>query len=85
MRSMDVNGRLWEAARQGDVQRVKVCLREGGDPNHLRVLEGDYKQSMFHIAALNGHKEVMRVLMEGGGDVDTCDSDGEAAWGLMAR
>ena len=57
---------LFEAAKAGDSGAVQTLLREGADVNAREP--GDHTYAL-HWAAAGGHLEVVRLLVEAGGDV----------------
>ncbi|KAJ3347958.1 hypothetical protein GGF32_006471, partial [Allomyces javanicus] len=73
------------AAKYADADRVRVVLRTGmADPNEM----GPERWSALHIAAYDGHVEVVRVLVEHGADVRQVGREGMApahAAAQMAR
>ena len=79
---------LWDAAKEGDLVKVKELLAAGADVNFVRhenvrwgVQNGMWyyghdDPSVLLIAALHGHEEVVRSLVEGGASVSFADRDG---------
>jgi ankyrin repeat protein len=57
---------LFEAAKAGDPGAVQALLREGADVN---ARAGEDRTCALHWAAATGHLEVVRLLVEAGGDV----------------
>ena len=55
---------LMRAAMAGDVGRVSQLLMEGADPNLLDV----FRQSALYYAIVNGHPEVINILIAHGAD-----------------
>ena len=66
----DKDDALLSAARKGDLTEVKASL-EGG-----AVLEAKtpYGQTPLYLAAMNGHEDVVRFLLEKGASADIKDS-----------
>jgi ankyrin repeat protein len=58
---------LLEAARKGDVAEVRGLLARGADPNARELLSG---YTALHFAAVGGHLDVVRLLVESGARVD---------------
>jgi outer membrane protein assembly factor BamB len=61
---------LWEAARVGDVVRVRAALDKGADVN----AKARYERTALTFAADKGHTEVIRVLLERGADMNVQDT-----------
>ncbi len=59
------DGGLIAAARQGDADAVEALLARGADPNPAR---GD-GMTALHLAALEGHPDVVATLLEAGAEV----------------
>jgi ankyrin repeat protein len=57
---------LFEAAKAGDSSAVETLLREGADVNARESEDHTYA---LHWAAASGHLEVVRMLVDAGGDV----------------
>ncbi len=57
----------------GDVAGVRTWISQGGDPNVPQARHG----SLLHDAANCGHVELVRLLLENGAHVDSCNSFGD--------
>ena len=57
---------LVDAVRQGDVDEVRSLLNDGADPNEA---QGDGLTAL-HVAAQEGHVEIVRLLLDAGATVD---------------
>ena len=57
---------LFEAAKAGDSSAVEALLRDGADVNARESEDHTYA---LHWAAASGHLEVVRLLVDAGGDV----------------
>ncbi len=68
---MDVLTDLIEAAQHGDLQRAKELLDAHGSLANLRDASG---ATPLHYAAMNGHREIVRLLLERGADINSTDS-----------
>ncbi|MDU8913437.1 ankyrin repeat domain-containing protein [Aestuariicoccus sp. MJ-SS9] len=68
-----LSGPLSDAAKAGDAAFVATLLEGGADPN-----EADKFGTPLHLAAMNGHTEVVRMLADGGADL-------EASSGILGR
>lgn len=54
------------AARQGQINAVRLLLEHGADPNAREAGDNTYA---LHWAAAQGHIEIVRALLDAGGDV----------------
>jgi ankyrin repeat protein len=61
---------LIEAAKQGDVERAKGILES--EPS-LANLKDQTGATPLHYAALHGHREIVRLLVERGADINCTD------------
>jgi hypothetical protein len=66
----DTNADLLSAARAGDLAAVKTAIESGA------VLETKtpYGQTPLYLAAMNGHEEVVRFLLDKGARTDVSDT-----------
>ncbi|SCV71116.1 BQ2448_2704 [Microbotryum intermedium] len=65
---------IWTAASEGDLDRVKHLIEnEGLSPNAF----DDNSYSPLHAAASWSHLEILRYLIQKGGDINLADEDGE--------
>jgi ankyrin repeat protein len=72
MTRAEANAGLLEAARAGDVAKVKTFLAAGADVDH-----GDnHGYTALIRAASEGHTEIVRILLASGADVDHRDNYG---------
>ena len=67
------DGLLHEAAKEGDVAKIRTLLNKGAQVNARS--KGGF--TPLHDAALNGHVEAIRVLLEAGADVNARAEDGD--------
>jgi ankyrin repeat protein len=67
--SLTVEGRLFDAARAGDVGRLRGLLDE--DPEKLYARMPPYGWTLLHVAAHNGQAAVVDLLLQRGLDVNT--------------
>lgn len=55
------------SARHGDIEGVKECLEEDVPVN---TKEDEVENTALHMAAANGHLEVVKFLLEAGADIN---------------
>jgi len=67
---------LRESAERGRVQKVKELLEKGNIDVNNSNEEGT---TPLMLAAMNGHEEMVEVLLENGADPDAVDNDGNTA------
>lgn len=72
---MDPNANLWEAAGDGNMERIKALLAADSSlgPNS----KDDNGYTPMHAAAAYSHIALLDVFKELGGDVNARDSDGD--------
>ena len=56
---------IWKAAREGDLDMVRILIREGQDPNEATQMN---RETSLHLAAKNGHILICRFLIQQGAD-----------------
>jgi ankyrin repeat protein len=66
--SVTVDGRLFEAARSGDVGRLRALLDR--HPDRLLARTQPYEHTLLHLAAHKGHVATVNLLLERGLDVN---------------
>ena len=71
--SLREGGVLHLAARRGDVVMVRWLLAHGAEPNGMWAM-WDARVTALHPAALLGHAEVVRALLDAGADPTIRDS-----------
>jgi hypothetical protein len=69
-----LNLRLWMAAEAGNVNQLHDLLRKGANPN-WRETRSWYYWSPLHVAAVDGHLDVVDTLVKAGADVNMADWD----------
>ena len=69
-----LNLRLWIAAEAGNARAVKDFLKKGANVN-WRETRSWYLWSPLHVAAVDGHVEVVDALHSAGADVNILDWD----------
>ena len=63
-----VNYDLYKAAANGNLTLVDSLLAKGGKPNFINIAEG--QRTSLHIAAENGHSEVVGLLLRNGAEIN---------------
>jgi ankyrin repeat protein len=71
----NTNQNLIEAAKNGNVKKVKTFLAHGADIN---VKDKDGKTALIW-AAYKGHRNVVKLLLAHGADINVKDKDGKTA------
>ena len=78
---------LFEAIRDGNIERVRAALAAGADPNAFKRVTSrtpggsqsvTFKFSSIHAAVVFGRHEVVPILVAGGGDANLRLPDGYA-------
>ena len=72
---------IWNACRDGDLEKIKLLYAEKENKDQsYRIYTTDAKVKYpLHIAATNGHIEVVRFLIENGESVNKMDGSGYTA------
>ena len=70
---MSLDSELLEAARKGDVRKVRELLDRGANVN----ARDEYGWTPLHLAAYRGYAEVARLLLDRGANVDARDDVGD--------
>ncbi|MFC1522725.1 ankyrin repeat domain-containing protein [Elusimicrobiota bacterium] len=63
-----INHYLWEAVKNGLVERVKLLIRCGADANTAYAHNG--KDTVLTLAARNGYVDIVSILIANGADVN---------------
>lgn len=64
---------LWHAAKEGDLDMTRQLLNDGEDVNELTTF---LKNSPLHLAVLNNHYLLVRLLLENHAEIDIRNRDG---------
>jgi len=67
---------IWRAARDGDIEALKVHVRAGADVNSVSEEDGSHPLA---LAAVAGRLEAVRYLLKQGAKVNATDDDGDTA------
>ena len=62
---------ILEECERGDVDAVNQCISDGQNVN---MRDGDGRSSLF-VAAMEGHKTIVEILLAKGADVNAKDSE----------
>ena len=68
---------LWHAAKDGDLDMTRNLLNSGEDINKKSQFENN---SPLHIAVINNHYLLVRLLIEQGATVNVDNKDGHQPW-----
>jgi ankyrin repeat protein len=74
----DLNQQLIEAAKEGDLERVKALIAAGANVNAKK----NYGETALMYTAMLGHTEITQLLIKKGADVNAKTKDGETALSL---
>lgn len=77
-----LEGQLWYAVAQGQVDEVKRLLDQGANAN---ITDPFRTNSALGIAAMNGHTEIAKLLIDKGADVNFQANNGNTALMLAAQ
>ncbi len=65
---------LTEAAKSGDLEKVKALIAKGADPNQMN----DSGQAAIHLASAEGHKEIVAFLLDHKANINLQDKTYQA-------
>ncbi len=74
--SLAFSGEIHDAAKKGDLEKVKALLKDHPD---LVISKGNNGWTPLHFAALNNHKDVAELLLANKAEVNAKDNDGMTA------
>jgi ankyrin repeat protein len=72
----NLNDRLWSAASNGDLEGVKSAIEDGADIDYFTGLSDD-KMSVLQVAVMNGHADVVALLLKRGANINIVDKWGD--------
>lgn len=73
---------IWRACKNGDLDMVRVLIREGQDVNEQTQT---LRNTPLHIAAKHGHFLIVKFLMEHGALVNYANANGFSAYELAQQ
>ena len=76
MPSSDGKTPLRKAATRGNVELVKMLLEKIDPPSAINEKDVRLGQTALHVAAYNGHRDVVEILLKAGADVKATDKEG---------
>ena len=65
--------KIHDAAKSGDLEKVKALLKDNPD---LSLSKNDNDDTALHFAALKGHNDIVELLLTNKADVNAKDKDG---------
>lgn len=71
----ELNNYLWDAARNGSTEQIKILIDEKYDLN----VADDRGYTAVILAAYNGHDETLKMLLDAGADACQRDKKGNSA------
>lgn len=81
--SFAASGGIFEAVKLGDVEAVRRLLEES--PTLVNRGDTGFGATPLHWAALRGHEDVARLLLDKGADVNVRNNDGETPLQVAER
>ena len=64
----DIDGQLFDAARNGDLEKLTELL--DAHPEKLEARDRPYEHTLLHVAAFAGHLPIVDILLKRGLDVN---------------
>jgi ankyrin repeat protein len=77
----DTRGRIHYAAEKGDIEKVIQLLDKGIDPNYRKII---HSPTAIYYAATQGHREIVKILINYGADVNLGIEEDDAFNPLLA-
>jgi ankyrin repeat protein len=75
--AVELNDRLWVSASIGDIEGVKAAIEDGADVDYYATPFKDSRMSTLQVAAMNGHADVVALLLKRGANINIVDNSGD--------
>ena len=85
MPSSDGKTPLRKAATRGNMELVKMLLEKIDSDSAINEKDVGLEQTALHVAAYNGHRDVVEILLKAGADVKSMDKDGKTPIDLCSQ
>ena len=73
-----VDDQLWSAASSGDLEGAKSAVEDGADVDYyVSPFKDSVRMSVLQVAAMNGHTDVVALLLSRGANINIVDKSGD--------